>query len=311
MSISMNKCPDAILTSDWHLRENKPKCRLEDDWMELQRQKLSFIEGVRYEIENKFGYICPILFAGDLFNHWKPSPFLISFALRFMPELVAIPGNHDTPAHNLERINLSGIYTLALTKFVYLVFNTGWNNRKDWKFELLSVPFGQKLVPNNRGKMPSVAMIHHFVYKGRKPFPGATGGCSGVMKKLKGFDLILSGDNHKPFTHRNEKTGQLLVNPGCLTRQSAAEADYKPRIYLWYARENEVEPVYLPINKDTITREHLDKETERVERISAYIEALSNEMELGLDFEANLREYLITNKVGKPIKTKIYEAMEK
>ena len=32
-----------IVTADWHLRSQKPRCRLDSDWMETQRKALSRI----------------------------------------------------------------------------------------------------------------------------------------------------------------------------------------------------------------------------------------------------------------------------
>ena len=178
-------------------------------------------------------------------------------------------------------------------------------------FRIVGFPFGEKLKQNNlkSSSHRQIALIHHFVYKGRKPFPGATGGVNTVMKKLKGFGLIVSGDNHTPFTYRN-KEGQLLVNPGSLMRQTAAQIDHKPRIYVWYAEDNTVEPFYIPIEENVVSREHIEKENERNDRIGAYVERLSQDVDLGLNFHDNLEEYIKQNSISKAVQTKIYEAVD-
>jgi DNA repair exonuclease SbcCD nuclease subunit len=62
---------DAILGADLHIRESVPACRI-DDYINAQWTKLLFIQNLC----EKNG--CPFLVAGDLFDHWKPSPYLLS-----------------------------------------------------------------------------------------------------------------------------------------------------------------------------------------------------------------------------------------
>lgn len=307
MSHRLKKNPDAIITSDWHLRDDVPKCRT-DDFLQTQANKLKWLKEFQDGIHSNVSI--PILCAGDIFDHWKPSPWLLSMCMSNFPRnIYAVPGNHDLPAHNLELLEKAGIWTLHKARKMKILEPFPITIMKDG-FDLTGFPFGTKLECVDSERKRKVAIAHVFTYKGRKPFPGATGSVRSVMKKLKGFDLIITGDNHKPFTHYDESTGQRLVNPGCLTRQSAAEADYRPRIYLWYAETNEIKPVYLPTDKDAVSREHLDKERARDDRIDAYVSRLTDEVDMGLDFHENLRQYCIANDVSKPIQTKIREAID-
>ena len=59
------KTPDAIITSDWHLRETTPRCRTDNFW-ETQWEKIKFIKRIQKEIEYDSGYPIPILHAGDI-----------------------------------------------------------------------------------------------------------------------------------------------------------------------------------------------------------------------------------------------------
>ena len=64
---------------------------------------------------------------------------------------------------------------------------------------------------------------------------------------------------------------RLLVNPGSITRQTADQAEHKPRVYLWFAETNSVTAEYLPIKTDVITKEHLEIKAERDMRMEAFI----------------------------------------
>jgi DNA repair exonuclease SbcCD nuclease subunit len=305
------KTPSAILTADWHIREDKPKCRTDADWMLSQQAKIEWIRDFKNELETENGHPIPILHAGDLFNTWRTSPWLISYTLRILPELIVVPGNHDAPYHSLDRLHLSALNVLNEAQRIFIFPHQMEMRPTNCDFRIVGFPFGEKLKPNalKSSSHRQIALIHHFVYKGRKPFPGATGGVNSVMKKLKGFDLIVSGDNHKPFTHRN-KEGQLLVNPGSLMRQTADQMDHKPRVYVWYAEDNTVEPFIIPFEKGVVSREHIEKENERNDRITAYVERLNEDVDLGLNFQDNLEEYIRRNYISKAVQTKIYEAVD-
>ena len=83
------KTPSAILCGDFHLREDTPVCRTDDFWA-AQWDKVLEIK----ELQEK--YKCPVIHSGDLFNHWKPSPYLLSTTMWGMPEhFHTIYGNHD------------------------------------------------------------------------------------------------------------------------------------------------------------------------------------------------------------------------
>ena len=38
---------------------------------------------------------CPVICAGDIFDKWNSPPELINFAYDNLPEIYAIPGQHD------------------------------------------------------------------------------------------------------------------------------------------------------------------------------------------------------------------------
>ncbi len=282
--------PTAILTSDWHLREDTPTCRT-DDFQEAQWKKVRFITHLQSE------YGCNVYHAGDLFNHWKPSPYLLSKAIEWLPNhFYTIYGNHDLPQHNLNLSDKCGVYTLWMADELTVLKGQHWGTEPKE---------GQNAIGINERK---IFIWHVMNYQGRKPWPGCTDPSSmKLMRKYPQYDLILTGHNHKPFVETYE--GRLLVNPGSITRQTAAE-NHKPRVYLWYSDENRVEPVYLPSQPDVISREHIEVKEERDNRIDAFISQLDGDWQAETSFEDNMEAFFQANKIRKTVQDIIRKAIE-
>ena len=105
---------DAILSADWHLRDTVPRCRTDDYW-KAQEDKVKQIYAMGYE----FG--CPVFHAGDLFDHWKNSPYLINWCLNNLPEhFYTCIGNHDVPQHNIDNLEKCGLGVLETAKKIEL-----------------------------------------------------------------------------------------------------------------------------------------------------------------------------------------------
>lgn len=284
------KHPSAILCSDFHLREDPPVC-FTGDWHQEQWKAVELIRNLQAQ------YKCPVLHAGDLFHHWKPSPALISQALWFLPEdFYSIYGQHDLPQHSWELREKSGLHTLEVAGKIKVLKECHFGQEPNDNYKKLTID----------GKL--ILVWHHLTYL-TKPFPGAEGGMAeGILRKYPQFDLIVTGDNHCSFTV--EYQGRRLVNPGNLTRQTADQADYQPRVALWYAEDNSITWVNLPMQDDVISREHLDHKEERDKRIDAFVSKLDGDWEASMSFEQNLEEFFKTNKTRDDVKSIIYKSIE-
>jgi DNA repair exonuclease SbcCD nuclease subunit len=285
--------PSAILTSDWHLRESTPICFTGD----FQREQWKAVAFVR-ELQVK--YECPVIHAGDLFDHWKPSPWLLTQAIALLPKRFnSIYGQHDLPQHNWELRGKSGIYTLGTANAVKILHGCHYGQE----------PKDPSIRACELTKNKNVLVWHHMTYVTR-PFPGATGGMAeGLIRKYPNYDLIVTGDNHTSFTV--EYKGRRLVNPGNLTRQSSDQIEYVPRVALWYAKDNTIEWVNVPYEEDVISRDHIAKIEERDKRINAFISQLSGDWDVELSFEKNLERFEKVNKIDKEIMDIIYEAIQR
>lgn len=313
---------DLILTSDWHLREDTPICRADDFWA-TQWQKVDFIR----ELQEK--YNCPVICAGDIFDHWKPSPYLLSETIKHIPnDFKAIYGQHDLPQHNMQLQYKSGLNTLKIANKIEILPECHFGQIPKIGIYLVTVEPSnyktirnivnpiklfpkkpEKLIASNCKKM----LIWHVMnYKSEKPYPECSTTALGLLKKYPQFDLIVTGDNHKPFVERYE--GRLLINPGSLMRQSADQIDHKPRVYLYYVKTNTVRPIYLPIIEDVISREHIEIKQRRDERIDAFVSRLDKEFKFieGVDaIEKGLKQFIQMNKIPSSVAKIIFKAIEK
>lgn len=280
----------ALLTGDWHIREDTPICRTDNFW-EAQWKKIDFIS----ELQEK--YNCPVFHSGDLFNHWKPSPFLLSATIEHLPsQFFTIYGNHDLPQHSIELANKCGINVLEKAGKLTVMNGVHWG----------TVP-EPKIFNSIAGRQ--ILLYHVMTFVGNLPWPGCVDLKSiSLLKKYPQYDLILSGHNHKSFV--SEYKGRILVNPGSITRQSSDQIDHTPCVYLWSAKDNSVEPVYLPIEENVISREHIEKTQQRDGRINAFVSMLKKDWEAGVSFEENLERMMVENKTKESIKSIIYKALE-
>ena len=285
--------PDAILCADFHLREDQPVCRTDDfpvaQWLVLDQVK---------ELQKR--YDCPVLHSGDLFHHWKPSPALLTETMTHLPaKFWTIYGNHDLPQHSLELKNKSGVYTLWIAGHLNVIFGTHWGQLpcEDGKFKY-----------HLAGK--NILVWHIMTYQAKTPWPGCEDPMAGkLLRKYPAYDLILTGHNHKTFVEEHE--GRLLVNPGSLTRQTSDQINHRPCVFLWYAKTNTVEQVFLNVPEGVISREHIEVQEQREGRIEAFISRLNEDWEAAISFEENIQRCLFSNKVEKEVENIVINAMEK
>ena len=282
---------DAILTGDWHLREDIPICRT-DDFESAQWEKVKWIS----DLQERFS--CPVFHSGDLFNHWKPSPALLSKTLKHIPcAFESVYGNHDLPQHNLELAYKCGMNVIKTAGLVGMAKDGHW----------------QQPLPENAGTIylgKRILVWHVMTYEGKPPWPGCTDAPFNAIldKYANQFDLIVTGHNHKMFY--GEKNGSWLVNPGSLTRQKADQVDHIPTVFLWTAEDNMVYPIEIPHTQNVISREHIEKVEERDSRIQAFVERLSTEFGIGLSFEDNLERFEKENQIRPAVMEIVRKAIE-
>jgi len=304
---NQTKKPTAILAADWHLRSDTPIGRT-DDYFAAMEKKIDFILALSEQHE------CPILIAGDLGHKSQWPNWLLEWTIeKFKGHvIVCIPGQHDLPNHRLDQWEKAGVGVLHAAGAIellgphdlssdFFVTNT---------FCLHAFPYGESLYPvQPEGlSLPKIALTHQMVIEGKPEWPGQeVDKAAQLLKQFPEYNLILSGDNHHAFTV--EYQGRWLVNPGSMMRNTADQEDHKPRVYLWYAETNEIEPIYLPIESNVIDRTHIDNIQERDDRFNALITRVKNDVEIQLSYEQNIENYFQKYRTEKLVKEKVWRAV--
>ena len=307
----IKKKVSAILTADIELRAFAPSCRLDDHWT-AQERKIAWLRDLAKEHD------CPILDAGDLFDkRYKsnPSHELIRWAGYNLPHpFLTTPGNHDLPGKSYDNYNNSAMAVLEmagrLTHYQggYLLYSDLFSEG----IHLAGFQWGQEIKQNDgrfKIEAKTIALVHAMVYEEFEPFPGCVGySAKEVMELLPDFDLIVTGHNHQTFTR--ESNGRILVNPGSLMRNDADQIDFKPSVFLWYAEDNSIERVFVPIESGVISREHIDVKKEKETRLDAFVEKLGEQVVSGINFHQNLELAVADELITQSVKDKIWAYYE-
>jgi len=308
MKRSNNKSiPSAIITADIELRMYSPVSRIDNYWEALQR-KIKWLKDLSESLQ------CPIFDGGDLFDkRYKqyPSHFLLQWAIKNLPTpFFTIPGNHDLPGKTMENYHNSSMSVLESAGIISGIDNS-IVKIKDKIVYIHKIPYGQELKePNEFPKIDckidyKVVLFHGMIYDRNPPFPGCEGWEKNeVLKKFPNFDLIVTGDNHQTFTGQRKNT--ILVNAGSLMRNDADQIEHRPCVFLWYPEECRVEKKFIPIEQNVLSREHLEKAEEKEIRLSAFVEKLGQQVVEGINFEKNLEQFLLKNKVNQRIIDKVW-----
>jgi hypothetical protein len=299
-----------ILSADWHLRDDTPQCRERDEYLAAQEMKLKFIHDVCK------GNGATLLIAGDIFDAWKPSPWLISLALRYIPVgTVVVAGQHDLPQHNLAEIGKTGLQTLAEAGVAIIILSGGLQRVLGHSNVCLGAVYGwafgeEAQNPPKGDNGVKILMWHHLTCKGGQPWPGAEAdSLSTVTSHFAGYDIILTGDNHQQFYGNSGK--MVLCNPGSLMRMSSDQAEFEPAVFGW-SEDGTVTRIPLPIEKGVVkaTTSNAKAKESRDARMETYIKRAGRQLEDRLSFTANLEQHFKTNKETKGVETVVWKACE-
>lgn len=287
--------PFAILTADWHLREDVPVCRV-DDFDSVQWRKVRTIAALSEKLQ------IPVIHAGDLYDYWKPSPELLTKTIKHLPKRFwTIYGNHDLPQHNIDLAEKCGVRTLQECGRIEVLDTCHWKQK----------PTGCSYFGTFAKGVDRAVLVWHVMTYVKSPYPGCKDlKAPSILRKYKDYDLIVTGDNHSPFVVKED--GRLLVNPGSLMRQTADQKDFRPRVYLWYPLANEVEPVYLPIDEDAVSTTHITSVAEKDARLSAFVESINSDWQgdASAHFEKNLKLFFEKHETRQSIQQLIYKSLD-
>jgi hypothetical protein len=156
----------------------------------------------------------PIVCAGDLFHKWNSPPELINFAIKHLPKMYCIPGQHDLPLHSYADIRKSAYWTLVEAGVITDIPGGGFLDVPEHRLRLFGFPWGFPVTPceDRREGWFHLAVVHAYCWSATTGYPGAAPEhhARHHFKSLEGYDGGVYGDNHKGALY-NEKG--LLRDP--------------------------------------------------------------------------------------------------
>lgn len=297
----------AVLCADIHLSIKPPIARAgEPNWF---RAMLRPIEQISLIAQN---HSCPVIVAGDIFDRWNSPPELINWALRHLPCLYAIPGNHDLPHHRPDLIHRSAYGTLVETGTIKELGFDPIDVGRDMASVLVYGREFDEDPPHTLGGDVEVLVTHEYLWDtgtGHVDAP-IERRLDKVAHKFSGFDVVVVGDNHVPF-ERTLKGGKTYVhNCGTVTRRKTNEAQYPTRVGL-LRLSGKVDTMRLNTDGDKIALSvtKAEESQEENEDITALVEAMANVEDTSLDFREALHRAMDARKVDRKVRTAILEAL--
>lgn len=305
-----------IFVADLHIRHDVPVAR-KDDYLEAQDKKLDYLFDLSKRLKDE------IIVAGDFFDVAKPPHWLITYVMdkiisHKVKGMTVVPGQHDLPSHNIHLLNDSGLGILEQAGLIRVVRNPTFLVAQHG-LNIWACPFGMRPI-NLRGldnplKGVQVLVWHQLINFKKRGSTTITG--SRILSKF-GYDVLVTGDNHKKFYYRT-KTGKKVVNPGSMMRMDANQITHKPTIFhitkeFHEMKETDKMPVVVlynyPIKDGVLDRTHIEQKKKKDKRIAYFVSKLRKGFEVKNSFKKNLVLYLKENKISKLVKQTILEHME-
>ena len=295
----------AILCSDIHLSHKPPTARsAEPDWYAAMARPLREIRNLAKEYETQ------IICAGDIFDRWNSPPELINFALKEMPGMISIPGQHDLPNHSLEEIHRSAYWTLVKArKLLHIDIEVTVADHPKARPTLCLHPFpwGEEVKPlteKTRSDVIHIAVIHEYCWIEDHCYPGAPDeqNLGKRTKQLKGYSASVWGDNHKGFVRGD------VCNCGTLMRRTIDEIDYRPFVGLLRA-DRTIDRHYLDISEDKFLEPEKVIESEMSD-LSEFIEELKTLGPDSLDFRTAVEQYIEREATSDGVKAEVISIIE-
>jgi hypothetical protein len=174
--------------------------------------------------------------------------------------------------------------------------------------------------PKSKKEHVSIMLLHALACEKAQPWVGAGAIKSrSLIKKHKGMDFIVTGDNHIPFAvPAAGTTHPAHINPGSMMRTTSDQRDHRPRVYLLHANRR-FTCVYLPITRDVVLQQQrpnsslhsMDDEKSRTLLMKSFVTHAQTQMERGMSFEFVLKQVLKRSSVPLPVQKMIWEAFSK
>lgn len=292
-----------ITTADWHIRATRPRCRIDENWMETQKKALKQI--VKISKDRK----APVFVVGDLFHSNSDTSFeciqIVQQVADELGELYILPGNHDLPYHSSENIEKSAIGVLLNSNNIRLIKTFNWLNEDGYKESLSASNFDE---PDNV-KAKNV-FKHILVFPDKKSIPPDVDApiAKDLLSEFPNAKYIFTGDYHHDFHY--EKNGRHVINPGCLLRQASDMKDYQCGVYYVDTEDEIVEFIPIIDNEEFVDDSYILKQEEREQRIEDFVDKLKDTKNVSLDFVDNVQKAIKANNLDDNMINVLEELLE-
>jgi hypothetical protein len=303
MTRKNNSVPVALVVADVHLSHEPPRARAaEPDWYEAMRRVLFQLDTYRRQ------YKVPIIYAGDIFDHWNPPVELVNFALQHLPKGYAIMGQHDLPYHDYKSKIRSAFWTLLKTNHLILLEEhpTFWC--KDFAF--YGRGWEEEIREPSTSDHQNILILHKYLWsKPENSYKKApeSAHVKNLPKEALKYDVIFSGDNHIRFGTFVGKT--YIYNCGSLMRRTVLQRGYCPVVHALYSDGHvEIEPISTSNDKWTDFED--DPKNQQEER--DFTKAIQSFKKMGVaaaDFVGELRMLLNSAEISAGVKKILKEGL--
>jgi len=289
--------------SDLHLTWGKPIGRL-DEVKETGIQKFAYL--LKWCRDND----AELLIAGDL-THSSHGWYLYLAIMKEILKYKVIPkvvyGQHDMYFRTRVTTILNALEKNGLVKVIdgqdIFLYGYCWNDEEeDISFEIIK----SEIV------VPKILIIHAPITT-KEIYPGGNFiDARQFLREQDAFDLIVCGDIHRKF-HVKYK-GRHIVNSGPMLRIDADEYmfDHEPGFWVYDSKIKEVEWEEIPHKsaEEVLSREHIERKKEIVLMMDDFIESISGEVDMDVDFEENVMLFIKENKIDEEVQQVLEYTMQ-
>ena len=220
--------PLAVLCSDLHLRETAPSSRAEKDWYAVMEAQLASLAHAAEALE------VPIICAGDVFDKWNPSASLVRFAMEFLPQMYAIPGQHDLRYHDYTQRYEGAYGCLVAANIIRDLYPNAWATISGGnQLSVWAMPWGRWEPPTTPAPMDTLGLgvLHKYAWcneANKHPMADET---SKIEKVYPNMDALLIGDNHVSWSLKN------VLNHGGFIAQNSDQKQHIPKFGVLFATD--------------------------------------------------------------------------
>jgi len=273
------------VSADFHLRRDRPRVRIDEDWILSQKNNVKELlySCVEHDINM-------IILSGDIFDSSNQPPWVVNILpeameevysdIESLPEVHIFPGNHDLQHHQYANLSNSSIGNLMSMKGITgHAMNERFENT-DFLEEYGIVVVHRLIMPDGNESLARLANAEI---------------AADVIESFPTAEFVLTGDYHKHYTESYEDV--ILINPGCLNRQSADEKEYEVGFYI-FDTDIPDETEFITLESDDVSLmddSYLVEQHAREDSLTAYAEQLAESKGLSFDLWDVVRELSVNS----------------